>query len=754
MIGERLAHYRIVERLGEGAMGEVFLAKDLALGRDAAIKVLPPSFSPEQRRRLLREAEAARRLQHPGIATFFEAGEVGPSAFIAMEWVRGETLRRRLRRGPVPMAEALSIVAGLLEALGHAHRAGIIHRDIKPENIMITDAGAAKLLDFGLARQSAPDSPDAAVATGSLLTEPGTVVGSLGYMSPEQLRGEPVDARTDLFAVGAVLHEMLAGAPAFGGSTAAERMAATLFRDPPRLPKEAAAVEGIVLRALARSLDQRYPSTVDFLRDLRQASEGQVVAAYPDTVAVLDFENRSANPADDWIGGGIVENLTSELGRYAGVGLVPRPKVAKAAATEPGRDPTAIGAWIGCRWVLTGSVQVVGPSIRVLMELTHVPTASVTMREKVDGKVEDLFGIQDRLAQKAAEALALQNRARVETARAAPGVGAYECYRRGMQHFQTMSRGGFDRAEELLGEAIRQHSDYPDALASLAAVHDMRFTFTTDPGQLKRALECARRAVELDPRHAAAHVWLAYAQFRGGDLEGGFAMAARAAELDPANHFPPYFSGCIVHMKGDIVAAVRLFQRAASLAPAFGFGWVGLGNAHMDLGQFEEAVWSFERAIELERSGLQSTAGAAGFLGECLRRQGRLTEARARCIAGVDAAEASDNMYRDTLRAISFNVLGRTALDQGDREAAHAAFVQSEMHLDGRRRTLGGGYLYCQAVAGRAMVDGDRAALQRARETFEQRSAFDWSWFWQCEDGVTRADLARASAAGGLDLTP
>ncbi|MGH7681545.1 MAG: protein kinase domain-containing protein, partial [Candidatus Eiseniibacteriota bacterium] len=668
MVGERLSHYLVEERLGEGAMGEVFRARDLALGRPAAIKVLPPSFNPEQRRRLLREAEAGRRLQHPGIATFFEAGVVGETAFIAMEWVRGETLRQRLRRGSVPMPQALSIVAGLLEALGHAHRAGIIHRDIKPENIMITEAGAAKLLDFGLARQGPYGAEDVGVSTGTLLTEPGTVVGSLGYMSPEQLRGEAVDARTDLFAVGAVLYELLAGFPAFGGSTAAERMAATLFRDPPRLPSQAAGVEGIVQRALSRAPDQRYRSTVEFLRDLRQANEGQVVAAYPDTVAVLDFENRSGNPADAWIGGGIVENLTSELGRYAGVGIVPRPQW-KAVAAEPDQDLASLGARIGCRWVVSGSVQVVGPSIRVLMQVTHVPTAQVTMREKADGKMEDLFSVQDHLAERAAEALQLQRRQDADPARVAPGLGAYECYRRGMEHFQTLSRDGFDRAEELLTEAIRQQPNYPDALAILAAVHDLRFTFTSDPEQLERAALHARRAIELDPRHSAAHLWLAYTHFRRVELDEGLEIAKRAETLDPANHYPPYFSACMLHQRGELEAAIPLYQRAVSVGPGFGFAWVGLGAAHTELGRFEEAMWSYERGIELERSGVQATAGAAGYAGECLRRQGRLGEARARCLEGVEAAEQSDNIFRDTMRVICLNTLGRTALDQGYREA-------------------------------------------------------------------------------------
>jgi serine/threonine protein kinase len=236
-------------------MGEVFLAQDLALGRAAAIKVLPRDFSPELRVRLLREAEASRRLQHPGIATFYEAGEAGTRAFIAMEYVRGQTLRQRLRAGSLLPGEAIPLIVGLLEALGHAHAAGIIHRDIKPENVMVTETGTAKLLDFGLAAPAlgdpAPETMTEAART--LVTEPGMLVGSIGYMAPEQLRNEGADARSDLFAVGAVLYEMLAGRPAFGGANAPARISATLFAEPPALDPSLGDLRSIVERALAKS---------------------------------------------------------------------------------------------------------------------------------------------------------------------------------------------------------------------------------------------------------------------------------------------------------------------------------------------------------------------------------------------------------------------------------------------------------------------------------------------------------------------
>ena len=743
MIGRKLSHYVIERRLAEGGMGEVFLARDAALGRPTAIKVLPPSFEPELRRRLVREAEASRRLQHPGIATFYEAGESDGITWIAMEYVRGDTLRQRLRGGPLPVANALTLTSGVLEALGHAHAAGIVHRDIKPENIMVTGDRTAKLLDFGLACQPAASGADPVLAATTLVTEVGTLLGTFGYMSPEQLRNEPVDGASDLFAVGAVLYEAIAGRPAFPGTTPAACIAATLFGDVAPINGVSPDVMAVLRRALGRAREERYPRAAEFLRDLRRLGEGQAVAAYPDTLAILDFENRSGDPADSWIGAGFAESLGSELTRIGGVGIVPRPRVLKAlGGATNGGSPAATGAVLGCRWVLSGSFQKVGAQLRLLIQLTDVPTERVVANEKLDGKVDDLFDMQDALARTTASALKLRGTVDAP-ARVAPALGAYECSVRGQQQFIRMTKGGFDQAQELFEEALRQEPDYAVAHTGLASVHDMRFTFTTDPAELELALVHARRAVALAPRDVNAHVWLAYAQWRSGDPAASQTLE-RARVLDPSAVYPPYFLACIHLQREQPELALPLYQQAVGNWGLFGFAWFGLAYTHMELRNFDEAQWAYRKAIELELSGVHATAGSGGSLGECLRRQGRLDEARAECLTALDAVERTDHMYRDTFRAMSLNALGRTALDQGDRDAAATAFRQCELHLGGRPRALGGGHLGAQAIAGRAAAERDAEALARARALAADRSAGNWSWFWSCSDDVTRAAIARA----------
>jgi tetratricopeptide (TPR) repeat protein len=281
LIGLTLGHYRIEEHLGAGGMGEVFRAHDLALGREAAVKVLPRRVRPELRRRLVLEAEAASRLQHPGIATFFEAGDDKGETYIAMEFVRGETLRSRLRRGALAVEESLAVAGCLLGALAHAHAAGLLHRDIKPENVMLIGPRSAKLLDFGLA--CAPAGAGTPAAGEAEPGEQSAFLGTVGYMSPEQVTGEPLDARSDLFQVGVVLYESLTGHPAFRGSDPYERLAATVACAVDLSPLHGGGLPDglrlIVERALARERDRRYADAMAFLRDLAALAAGGAAGA-------------------------------------------------------------------------------------------------------------------------------------------------------------------------------------------------------------------------------------------------------------------------------------------------------------------------------------------------------------------------------------------------------------------------------------------------------------------------------------------
>jgi serine/threonine protein kinase len=335
-------------------MGEVYLAEDCALGRPAALKLLPPDFSAASRLRLMNEARTSARLQHPCITTFYEAGEPDGAAFIAMEYVPGQTLRERLKSGPLPIDEAVAITACLLEALGHAHAVGILHRDIKPENIMLTADRSAKLLDLGIAKEvsvnpswrqeSGQNLAEIESAAGQ--TQAGTIVGTPGYMAPEQVAGMPLDGRADLFAVGLVLYEALTGRAACPGSTAGSRMAAALSWITPPLDTLSVTPElkAVLRQALARERADRFASAAAFLRELRHAGVNLAASEVPESVAVLDLQNLSRTTDDDWIGVGVADSLKRALGRISTLRVVAREQILRASPTRfillsPGPPP-------------------------------------------------------------------------------------------------------------------------------------------------------------------------------------------------------------------------------------------------------------------------------------------------------------------------------------------------------------------------------------------------------------------------------
>ena len=344
--------HRVQALLGAGGMGVVYSARDMALGRMAALEVLPNVFTPDLRERLLLEADASSRLQHPAIATYYESGEVGGTAFIAMELVAGATLRHRLSHGPaIEVDDALAWTACVLEALSHAHAVGILHRDIKPENIMLTGRQSAKLLDFGLAKHLLLEN----AATAATAHTAGAVAGTLGHMSPEQIRNDPQDGRSDVFQVGAVLYEMLSGRPAFPGSSPAERPIAVLARDPEPIatPGVAAPLSAAVMRSFPRPA-RRYPSAAAFLSALRAVNSGEWVVELPDAIAILDFDNHTQNPIHAWIATGIAEALAADLRKVSESRLSPAIESQRCESLVTAASGKTPQPRMGCGWAVDG----------------------------------------------------------------------------------------------------------------------------------------------------------------------------------------------------------------------------------------------------------------------------------------------------------------------------------------------------------------------------------------------------------------
>lgn len=806
-VGRSICHYRIERKLGVGGMGEVYLATDVALGRQVALKVLPESYSPSLRERLLREAWASARLQHPAIATFYEAGEADGVAFIAMEYVAGRTLRDELDTGPIAFDRAVTMVCCILEALSHAHAAEILHRDIKPANIMCTEDGAAKLLDFGLAKHAVMDRTESKLRSGGInaadavfpvaeethvyapestlsqwkqldsigdLTEFGTVLGTLGYMSPEQLRGEPVDARTDIFAVGAVLYETLTGRPAFPGESVNHRIDAILYRDPPPMEVNdgSTKINAILSRSLAKDVASRFSSSAEFLTELRKTSLDQVRTALPNAIAVLDFENQSEDDRLDWLTTGLADAFALRLRSTTDLPVVPRGKIAELQQTVVGTS-TELGLHLGCRWVISGRFQGTLEEVEVSTRLIDVPASTTYCERDACGPLDALFEMQESIIGDLTQSLQPGTSAPTSS-RFGPTVQAYECYVRGRRELFKYEKAGFDRAFELLTRAVDLSPDYALALSGLAQLSGMRFTFTHDPQTLESAIEYAQRAIQGNSQLADPWVWLGYARGQQGfaqmdagrDAESANTLAVaeqamgRALELEPMHPMAAYFAagftqaGCRFAVDSDDrrarrTRALELLQRALEITPHSSWTWFGIGYVHLDLGNIVEARWCLEKAVELEPRVTPPTAGVAVFLGECLRRIGEIDLAREQCLRGLDSVEKTDHMYRDTFRGVGLCALGRTSLQLDDHEAARAAFRQAALHLRGRTRARIGGQLLVQALSGLTRCGEGSEPYEEAVTLFEARQDYEFGWLWWGWDEITLLQLSLAAEALG-----
>jgi len=747
-VGDRVGHYRLVEQVAAGNMGDVFRAEDLALGRDAAVKLLPKALGSEIRETVLVEVEASARLQHPAIATFYEAGDADGETFIAMEFVRGPTLRERLKDGPVPFGEALSITRCLLEALAHAHASGLVHRDIKPENVVLVEPTFAKLLDFGIAvpLSAGVDAPRA---------------GTIGYLAPEQAAGGPLDARTDVFQVGVVLYEMLTGQPAFQGGTPLERFEAAMAGateltslDEVRMP---AAISGIVRRALAREPQARYDSAAAFLRDLRGLDGGLPSASMPSVVAVTDFENRSDNASLDWLESALAESIRSDLAGLTNVTVIPQQRLVTALA-EPGAsepaDPVAASLRLGCGWLVRGELDASrGTELRIVARLVEVATGRVQATHEVLGGLESLFDLQRSLARALSSELSGVAVSAGAGSIRSTAIEAHEYFTRARLLIEGFGKGSLEDARHLLEQAIAVDERHVGALAALTTTHGLRAIASPNAADYESAIAYADRALAIDPRHVSSWVWRAYALSALGRHAEAETSVGNALDIDPYDTEALYFAAGVQLFWREpphVREALVLLRRAVERDDSRGMWWLALGTAHACVGNDREALYSFTRALRLESTPSRfNTAGAAAYTGETLRRMHRLEEARTAAFDGLEATERSDHAYRDTFRAHALTVIGRIALDQRNAGAAEAAFQQVLAQARGRPQPRACGHFVVQALCGLARATEQPSLLDEARRLFESRDTFNFAPFYGALDADALIELAHAAGALG-----
>jgi serine/threonine-protein kinase len=535
---ERLGRYRILHRLGQGGMGIVFAAEDETLGRRIAVKTISePDDS--ARKRFKREARAAAGVTHPNVCQVYDVGEDSGHLYIAMELLEGEPLSSRLKRGSLALAEALPLAQGMLSALQALHERGTLHRDLKPSNTFLTPHGV-KLLDFGLARPL-PTHLTQTVEPGTELTRPGLLIGTPRYMAPEQVLGHETDERTDLFAIGAVLYEALAGRPAFLGSNPVEVLSATLHEEPPPLAGNAAvaALDRLIRRALAKRPGERPASAAAMLQELGAISldegsgAGRAVARPLTRLAVLPFRMLRPDPEIDFLSFALADAVSASLAGLPSIVLRSSASVARFASETP--DLKALASQADVDHALTGTLLRAGDQLRVTTQLVEAPAGTLVASQTLQSAIGDVFRLQDELSQRiVAElqpSLALREGA---PRRGVPtSARAYEFYLRANEVGRDWSHAPV--ARDLYRQCVEADPAFAPAWAKLGRCHRLIAKYYVEDvdANLARAEECFRRALELDPELPVAHKLYAHHQSEMGRSRDAMAGLLALARKNP-----------------------------------------------------------------------------------------------------------------------------------------------------------------------------------------------------------------------------
>jgi serine/threonine-protein kinase len=703
--GTRLGPYEIQSLVGAGGMGEVYRARDPRLNRDVAIKVLHQNSDQSRLHRFEHEARAVAALSHPNVVAIFDVG-IGTPAFLVTEFLEGETLRWRMARSRLGVRESVDIARQFLAGLAAAHARGFVHRDLKPENIFLTRDGLVKILDFGLAKATQPSSVSSSDQDVTMaVSVDGAVVGTVGYMAPEQVRSAAVDHRCDIFAAGAVLYEMVTGERAFRGESPADTMSAVLHQQPSEGTLNGGAppaLARIIRRCLEKSADDRFQSAMDLRFALETMSQTDAGAAPPApaadesaSIAVLPFTDMSPQRDQAYFCDGMAEEIINALARVDGLRVAPRTSTFHARASSA--DLGQIASSLGVRHILEGSVRTAGQRLRVTAQVVDVRDGRAVWSDRFDGELADVFDIQDTIANRIVDAL----RARLVGVHGtapvrrlyAPKLEAYQSYLQGMHHRYTTYN--LLEAFRCFEHATEIDPGYADAHVGVAYVSAVlaNFAFWSPMDARTRSRAAIERALAIDPNLPVAHAtrgwWMALNEWNWVEAERLFRHAlsldARCIEghafyglmcsvlqreqdtrdhikrliaLDPLSPWTHGVSALMWLAIGRLRESLEASQMALSLRADSGLGLWCAGMAFRSSGRYAESIATFERAVEL----LPTAVYLASELGQSLAIAGFRDRAEA-ILRSLDDRAVKGDYVSPFWRAALLLALGQ--LDEG-----------------------------------------------------------------------------------------
>ncbi len=625
MVGKTLSHYKVLEQIGEGGMGAVYVAQDQNLGRKVALKMLRGELAgnPDRLERFRREAQAVAALNHPNIVTIHSIEESPEGSFITMELVDGKGLDRLITGDGMSAQRMLEIARPLVRALAAAHDRGITHRDLKPANIMVTGDGTVKILDFGLAKlTSTADSGEHRDVATQTLTQAGTVVGTIPYMSPEQVQGKPVDHRSDIFSLGVILYEMATGVRPFGGETSAD-VASAILRDVPRSihdsrPDMPDRFGRIISRCLEKEPEMRYQTAADIqtaLSRLDETMEDDRDRKKP-SVAVLPFLDMSPEKDQDYFCEGLAEELINALVAVEALQVASRTSAFRFKGSQ--QDIREIGRRLAVSTVLEGSVRKAGNQVRIGVQLVNVDDGYHLWSNRYDRELKDVFAIQDEIAQKIVEALqvTLTPQVKKKAEKEAPtDVQAYDYYLKGRKFFYEFRAKGFELARQMFARAIVIDDRYARAYAGVADCCSSLFSYyNASEENLREADTASRKAVEMDPDSAEARASRGLALSLKTDFAAADKEFRRAIELNPKSYEAHYFFARALFAQGRHEEAVKEFEKACEVNPEDYQAPFFLAQTYLSVGRRAYAAANLRKAVEAAKKHLSFNADDARAL--------------------------------------------------------------------------------------------------------------------------------------------